>query len=88
MNETILHANLDKTQIKNDLFEENVCVCGKKYKYNSGLLKHKKTCIIPPVVVQVVKEELTQNSDLYLIMWVKKMVYLLVDLRDVQVPIN
>lgn len=35
------HLNLEKNVIKN-----NICICGKAYKYQSGLSKHKKQCFI------------------------------------------
>jgi len=37
------HKNDDKKEQKNA--EQNVCICGKSFKYRQGLYVHRKTCI-------------------------------------------
>ena len=46
-----LHLSTDKHQkicngiIKVPKQESYICLCGKEYKHNSGLWRHKKTCL-------------------------------------------
>jgi hypothetical protein len=55
---------------KNYAFKPHGCECGKTYKYNSGLYKHKRTCVVlntnfvsEPIGSDVVVELLKQNQE-------------------------
>jgi hypothetical protein len=64
--ETIKHKHkgnqclsIQKTQ-KNPNYE---CLCGKKYKDNSGLWRHKKICIQNSIIKEDIKEDIKENKD-------------------------
>jgi len=40
------NKNFEKVAHKIDTINDNICVCGKSYKYISGLSRHKNTCIV------------------------------------------